>query len=430
MSEQTPGKLVLIDGHSLLYRAFFALPQLTNAEGAMTNAAYGFTSMLLKIIDEERPDMMAVAFDLPGPTFRHERYPEYKATRERMPDELVPQIEMAREVLDAMHIPAYEMERYEADDVIGTLSARAEAAGHEVLVVTGDLDELQLVSDRVSVMVTRRGITDTEVYDVKAVEKRYGFGPEKLPDFRALRGDSSDNIPGVPGIGEKTASALIQRFGSLENAVENLEDVTPARAARALEAHVEVARRARELSLIVRDLPIEFERERLLVRPPDEARLTELFRRLGFRSLLRRIEMAEPAVVDEEHRLLTRVTEARALARELAKAGEVTLHMLAGEGPAQRAGTNSDLLTIDAGAGRIKTQGELDADAATEAADLQTSQRVNRLSEFVAARDSLASLQAARAEMNGTKILTRIDARIAAAQTRRDTAFAALADLP
>jgi len=337
VSEQTPGKLVLIDGHSLLYRAFFALPPLTNAEGALTNAAYGFTSMLLKIIDEEQPDMMAVAFDLPGPTFRHELYPEYKATRERMPDELAPQIEMAREVLDAMHIPAYEMERYEADDVIGTLSARAEAAGHEVLVVTGDLDELQLVSDRVSVMVTRRGITDTEVYDVKAVEKRYGFGPEKLADFRALRGDTSDNIPGVPGIGEKTASALIQRFGSLESAVENLEDVTPARAARALEAHVEVARRARELSVIVRDLPLEFERERLLVRPLEEARLRELFRRLGFRSLLRRIEVAEPAVVDEEHRLLTRVTEVRALARELAKAGEMTLHMLAGEGPPQRA---------------------------------------------------------------------------------------------
>ena len=337
MSEHTPGKLVLIDGNSLLYRAFFALPPLTNAEGAVTNAAYGFTSMLFKIMDEERPDMMAVAFDLPGPTFRHERYPEYKATRERMPDDLAPQIEMAREVLDAMHIPAYEMERYEADDVIGTLSARAEAAGHEVLVVTGDLDELQLVSDRVSVMVTRRGITDTEVYDVKAVEARYGFGPEKLPDFRALRGDTSDNIPGVPGIGEKTASALIKQFGSLESAVENLEDVTPARAARALEAHVEVARRARELSLIVRDLPIEFERERLLVRPPDQARLTELFRRLDFRSLLRRIEVAEPAVVDEEHRVLTRVTEVRALARELAKAEEMTLHTLAGDGPAQRA---------------------------------------------------------------------------------------------
>ncbi len=334
--------LALIDGNSLLYRAFFALPPLTNAQGEQTNAVYGFTNMLFKIIDEEQPDMMAVAFDLPGPTFRHERFPDYKATRPKTPDELAAQIDMAREVLDTMGIPAYDHPGYEADDVIGTLAARAEQAGHRVLVVTGDLDELQLVSERTSVMVTRRGITDTKVYDVAAVEERYGFGPEKLTDFRALRGDTSDNIPGVPGIGEKTAASLLKQFGSLEGALERLDEVKPSRVAAALEAHAEIARSAKELSTIVRDLSVDFDPEDLRLRAPSElgseekGKLAELFRRLDFRSLLTRID--DPArTVSAEHRAVTQVRVSERLAREVDAAGSVVLHAVAGEGSGLRA---------------------------------------------------------------------------------------------
>ena len=333
MSEAGPGKLVLIDGNSLLYRAFFALPPLTNAEGQMTNAAYGFASMLFKIIDEEQPDMLGVAFDLPGPTFRHERFPDYKATREKMPDELSPQIDMVRQILDAMHIPAYEMEGYEADDVIGTLAARAESAGHEVLVVTGDLDELQLVSDRVSVMMTRRGISDTKVYDPEAVRERYGFDPGKLPDFRALRGDTSDNIPGVPGIGEKTASSLIQEFGSLEEVLDKSDEVKPTRVGGALQAHGELARRARELSLIVRDLPVEFDADALRIRLPDERQLADLFRRLDFRSLLLRVTGQEERPT-AEHVVVSQVKAAKQLAEALAEQSEIVVYAMAGKGPA------------------------------------------------------------------------------------------------
>ena len=338
VSDSATGKVVLIDGNSLLYRAFFALPPLTNAEGEMTNAVYGFTNMLFKIIDEERPDMIAVAFDLPGPTFRHARFPDYKATREKMPDELAAQLTTAREVLAAMHIPMYELEGYEADDIIGTLAARAERAGHQVLVVTGDLDELQLVSPKVSVMVTRRGVSDTKVYDLEAVEKRYGVGPQRLPDYRALRGDSSDNIPGVPGIGEKTAAQLVKRFGSLEQVLERADEVTPSRVAAALEAHAELARRSRELSVIVRDLPVEFDEEVLRTRPPDRDRLGELFRRLDFRSLAARPEVrAQPEQMEIGYRLLSSRTEATALAREMRRAEEVVLHPVADDGPALRA---------------------------------------------------------------------------------------------
>jgi len=327
--------LVLIDGNSLLYRAFFALPPLTNAQGEVTNAAYGFTTMLLKVLDEEQPDMVGVAFDLPGPTFRHKIFEDYKATRRAMPDELGPQFHMAREILDAMHIPAYDMEGYEADDVIGALTSQAERTGTRVLIVTGDLDELQLVSERVSVMVTRRGISDTKVYDTKAVEERYGLSPDRLADFRALRGDASDNIPGVPGIGEKTAAKLIGDYGSLEDVLAHIEEVKPARAASALAAHVDVARRAKELSVIVRDLPVKFDREQLRRRPPDSERLAEIFRRLDFRSLLKGLEGEQEAPVSE-HEVVTTPDAAKALAARLEGADGIVVHPIAGKGPPLR----------------------------------------------------------------------------------------------
>jgi len=355
MSTSTPGKLVLIDGNSLLYRAFFALPPLTNARGEMTNAVYGFTTMLLKVLEEERPDMIGVAFDLPGPTFRHQQFAGYKATRPKTPDELVAQMDMAREVLAAMHIPVYDYEGYEADDVIGALASQAEQAGHQVLIVTGDLDELQLVSHRVSVMVTRRGITDTKVYDVAAVQERFGFAPERLPDFRALKGDETDNIPGVPGIGEKTAAELVKRFGALEEVLAHAEEVAPARVGAALQAHAELARQALQLSTIVRDLPLTLTREALAVKPPDRGRLLELFRRLDFRTLAARIEAPAPPATEvtggsgpgkprppaqrviEGPRALRTPAQAAALARRLTKLPEVVLHPIADDGPGLRA---------------------------------------------------------------------------------------------
>jgi DNA polymerase-1 len=309
----------------------------------MTNAVYGFTSMLLKVLEEERPDMIAVAFDLPGPTFRHQQFADYKATRPKTPDELAAQIGMAREVLAAMHIPVYDYEGYEADDVIGTLASRAETAGDRVLIVTGDLDELQLVSDKVSVMVTRRGITDTKVYDVAAVQERYGFAPERLPDFRALKGDTTDNIPGVPGIGEKTAAELVKRFGTLEQVLAHAEEVTPARVATALEAHADLARQAYQLSIIVRDLPMGLDRKELAVKPPDRGKLLGLFRRLDFRSLAARLEASVPegreatARVTEEPRAIRTAAQAAALARRLTKEKEIVVHPMADEGPGLRA---------------------------------------------------------------------------------------------
>ena len=337
MTKATAKKLLLIDGHSLLYRAFFALPPLTNARGEMTNAVYGFTNMLFKLLDEEQPDMIAVAFDLPGPTFRHQAFADYKATRPETPDDLISQLGIARELLEAMHISAHEAEGYEADDVIGALATQAEAAGHQVLIVTGDLDELQLVSDRVSVMVTRRGISDTKVYDVPAVQERYGFTPEKLPDFRALRGDATDNIPGVPGIGEKTAATLIQRFGSLEEVLAHSDKVAPPRLAAALETHADLARQAKELSVIARDAPVTFDPDQLSLRPPDQPHLAELFHRLDFRSLAARFAPPLTSASPElPCRLISTVSEARKLARSLAGAEELSLHPIAEPGPPLR----------------------------------------------------------------------------------------------
>jgi DNA polymerase-1 len=338
--------LVLIDGNSLLYRAFFALPPLTNAQGEVTNAAYGFTMMLFKVLDEQQPEMMAVAFDLPGPTFRHEMFEDYKATRRAMPDELAPQIDMAREILAAMRIPTYEAQGYEADDVIGTLATLAEQQGRRVLIVTGDLDELQLASDHVSVMVTRRGITDTRLYDVAGVKERYGLSPDQLADFRALRGDTSDNIPGVPGIGEKTGAQLIAEFSSLENLLAHLDRVKPPRIAAALESHADVARRAKKLSELVRDLPIEFDPEKLRVEPPDTERLAEIFRRLDFRSLLKRFEATEKREA-AAHSLITTGKAASSLAREIRRAGEAIVHVVDGGG----SGLSAPLLAMAISAG-------------------------------------------------------------------------------
>src|SRR4051794_17461891 len=220
-------RLMLLDGYGLVYRGYFALPPLTTSKGELVNGAFGFCSIVLRGFQDLKPDYVAVAFDLAGPTFRHEQYAEYKATRQRMPDDLRDQFPKVREVVKALRIPVYELEGYEADDVIATLVDQAEGEGLDTTVVTGDLDMLQLVSERTSLMTTRMGVQNTVIYNLDKVNDRYGLKPEQMIDFKSLKGDSTDNIPGVPGVGEKTAAKLIGDWTTLDNLFEHVEEVTP-----------------------------------------------------------------------------------------------------------------------------------------------------------------------------------------------------------
>ena len=211
-----PKRLFLLDGHSLSYRAFFALPQsLATSTGQVTNAVYGFTSMLIKLLAEERPDLIAVAFDIGAPTVRLEKYAEYKAGRPEAPDEFRQQLGLIVEVLETLRVPVIGVEGHEADDVIATLAVQAAGAGIEVVIVTADRDFFQLVGPGIRVMFNRRGISDIALYDEQAVRDRFGLSPQQYLDYVALKGDTSDNIPGVPGVGEKTAAKLVQDFGSV-----------------------------------------------------------------------------------------------------------------------------------------------------------------------------------------------------------------------
>ena len=209
-------RLMLLDGNGLIYRGYFALPPLTTSKGELVNAVFGFCSIVLRGIQDIHPEYLAVAFDLGRPTFRHERFADYKATRQRMPDDLRDQFPKVREVVKALRIPVYELEGYEADDVIGTLTVQAEERGLDTTIVTGDLDMLQLVTDRTRLMTTRSGVQNTVIYDPERIAERYGLRPAQMVDFKALKGDSTDNIPGVPGVGDKTASALISAWGTLD----------------------------------------------------------------------------------------------------------------------------------------------------------------------------------------------------------------------
>jgi len=324
----SPGrKLVLIDANGLVYRAFFALPYFTTTAGRPTNAVYGFTNMLLKILDEEQPPYAAAAYDKAAPTFRHAAYRDYKATRQRMPDDLRPQLATSKEILEALAIPIFEVEGYEADDVLGTIARRAAAEGFEVLIVTGDLDVLQLVQPNIRVMVTSRGISETTVYDLARVRERFGFEPPQLPDYKGLKGDATDNIPGVPGIGEKTASQLVAQFGSVEALLEHLDRVAP-KLQQTLRGHAEQILQSKHLATIVTDVPVEVSWEALRRRPPDRQRLQALFADLEFRSLLERVGVVEEPRPAGRYRQGT-PDDLAAVARG---AGEVGLYLVRGEG--------------------------------------------------------------------------------------------------
>src|ERR1700719_3927145 len=281
--------LLLVDGHNLVYRAFHAMPALSNSRGEMTNAAYGFTSMLFKALNDTTPTYAIAAFDPPGPTFRHEIFKEYKAQRLRAPDELRAQFPWAREVVEALGIPVIEVPTFEADDVIGTLAQKAEAAGLDVIILTGDLDVLQLVTEHIRVFASRRGISETIIYDIDKVRERYGFEPPLVVDFKALQGDPSDNIPGVPGIGEKTAMALVREYGPLERVLEAVPSMPPGRVRRALEEHIEQARLSKWTATIVTDVDVDLPLDEARLFHYDETAVRELFDRLEFRSLLPRL---------------------------------------------------------------------------------------------------------------------------------------------
>ena len=286
---ETRKKVVLIDGHSILNRAFYGVPELTNSAGLHTNAVYGFLNILLKLLEEERADYLAVAFDLPAPTFRHERYAEYKGTRKSMPDELREQVPLLKELLAAMNIKTVSLEGYEADDVIGTLAKRYQKEGLEVTVVSGDRDLLQLADSHILIRLpkTSRGKTEILDFTPAAVKETYGVTPEEFIDVKGLMGDSSDNIPGVPSIGEKTATALIQSWHSIENLKEHLEEVKPPRAKKALEEHFEDAVFSKWLATICLDAPLTLDLSELALGELYTSEAYEQIQRLEFRSLLK-----------------------------------------------------------------------------------------------------------------------------------------------
>ncbi len=283
---------MLIDGNALVHRAYHALPPLNGPSGEPTNATFGFTSMLLKALSEQKPTHVVVAFDV-GRTFRHERYTEYKANRARMDDELAVQFESVRRVIDAFGIPRYGVAGFEADDLLGTLARQAHERGMETLIVTGDTDALQLVRPDVKVMTSGRRFSDTVTYDVQSVHERYGLEPRQLIDYKALIGDKSDNVPNVPGVGEKTAIELLQQFGSVEGIYAHLDEVRGARARAALEGHREQVLEAKTLVTIVTDAPVELDPEAARFGRYRREEVMEVFRDLGFRSLVDRLPNAK-----------------------------------------------------------------------------------------------------------------------------------------
>ena len=283
-------RLMLLDGFGLVYRGYFALPPLTTSKGELVNGAFGFASIVLRGLQDLQPDYLAVSFDLPGPTFRHEAYAEYKANRVRMPDDLRDQFPKVREIVKALRIPVYEMQGYEADDVIGTITKQLDPrADLETTIVTADLDMLQLVTPRVRLMTTRSGVENTIMYDVAKIDERFGLRPDQMVDYKALKGDPSDNIPGVPGVGEKTAAKLIRDFGDLDSLLARLDEVSPAKLGDKLREHVDQIRMGHELSLIVRDLPVQIDLEAARLGDYDRDTVVRLFREYEFRTLIERL---------------------------------------------------------------------------------------------------------------------------------------------
>ncbi len=297
-------KLVLIDGNSIAYRAFFALPLLSNEKGDYTNAVYGFTTMLLKVLEDEKPTHLLVAFDAGKSTFRHKTYAAYKGTRQKTPSELSGQIPLIHQMLDAFSIKRYEAIDYEADDIIGTAATEAAKDGYEVVVITGDKDLLQLVGDNVEVVLTKKGITEVDRYNEAKIDERYGLKPKQIIDLKGLMGDTSDNIPGVPGVGEKTALKLLGEFKNVETVLDSIDKVSGKKLKERLEENKEQALLSKELATIKLDVPLEEKISELAYEGYDYKEAKEAFKQLSFASLLGRLnggEDEEDNPVEMEH---------------------------------------------------------------------------------------------------------------------------------
>lgn len=328
-------KIVLVDGHSILNRAFYALPPLTNSEGKHTNAVYGFLTMLFKTLEDEQPEYLTVAFDMHAPTFRQEIYAAYKGTRKPMPPELREQVPLIKEVLQAMGILIVQKEGYEADDILGTLAKKSEGQGFAVTVLSGDRDLLQLASDEIKIRIpkTKAGKTIVEEYNTAQVLETYQVTPEQIIDMKALMGDASDNIPGIPGVGEKTASKIIAEYGSIENAYAHVDEIKPNKARESLRDNYEQAVLSKRLAEICVDSPIEYDW--------DNARLTNIytpeaygyFRELEFKNLLSRFSLKDEAEsVDQEFCWIKDFNEAENLFAAAAKERRIGVYIAAEAG--------------------------------------------------------------------------------------------------
>lgn len=284
-------KFILIDGNSIIYRAFFAMPPLTNSKGLHTNAVYGFTTMLLRLLEEHKPTHVMVAFDAGKITFRHEGYQEYKGGREKTPPELSEQFPLLKELLKGLGIAQFELAGFEADDIIGTLTKRADEAGRQVLVVSGDKDMLQLASEHVHIGLTRKGVTDIELYDPAQIKERYGLTPLQIIDLKGLMGDASDNIPGIPGVGEKTALKLLHQFGSVEDVLNGTSELK-GKMKEKIEAHAEDARMSKQLATIHREVPLEQTWEDMQFAGLKEEHAGPALAKLEFKSLLERLSFS------------------------------------------------------------------------------------------------------------------------------------------
>jgi DNA polymerase I len=312
MEEKKRPKLVLVDGSNYLFRAFYAIRELSNSKGFPTNAIYGFTTMLMKLLRDQEPDYIAVAFDVKGPTFRHEVYDAYKATRKATPDTLIPQIPFVKEIVRGFSIPVLEQQGIEADDIIGTIARRQAEAGMAVVIVSGDKDMMQLVSPEILMVDTMKEKT----YDIAAVKERFGVGPEQVVEILGLMGDASDNIPGVPGIGPKGAQRLIEQFGSIAEILAHPEQIHNAKTREAILQNADQARLSRDLAQIRTDAEIVFDLEACRRREPDRELLMSLFKEFEFSSLLQDLKIREETVA-RDYRIVRTPEELEALAARL-----------------------------------------------------------------------------------------------------------------
>ena len=310
-------KILLVDGHSIINRAFYGVTDLTNSEGLHTNAIFGFLNTLFKVLDEEKPDYLTVAFDVKAPTFRHKLYDAYKGTRKPMPEELHEQVPVLKDVLHAMGIQTMEKAGLEADDLLGTVAKRSEKKGMEVTVLSGDRDLLQLATEHIRIRLpkTKGGVTETENYYTQDVIDRYQVTPLQIIELKALMGDSADNIPGVPGIGEKTATNLIVQYGSIENAYAHVEEIKPNRAKEALRAHYDMAQMSKTLATIDIDWDYDYDWEAARLGDIYTAEAYQLLKKLEFRNMLSRFSVEAPANerIEKNFRMLPELGEAENL---------------------------------------------------------------------------------------------------------------------